>query len=111
MSKKNDFVKIWEKILSKLSENTIIYTLSQNKANEITSIDEEGIYIKTEKGNGFVSKKLIRKAWDNLSKDGVLKRDEHIKSTYRSSFITTLFVYLDLAEIVQDKPLIIKIKS
>lgn len=98
ITKKFMFEDLWQKIRTKLEPDMIIYTLKQNKVNEIIEINDSGITVKTEKGIELVGIEMIRKAWENLVKDGVLYRDEHEKSTYRSSFILALFSQFNFIE-------------
>ena len=92
------FEDVWQKIQSKIEPDMIIYTLKQKKANKISELNDSGILVKTERGTELVKVELIRKAWENLVKDGILYRDEHEKSTYRSSFILTLLSQFDFID-------------
>ncbi len=104
------FEDLWQKIQSKFEPNMIIYTLKQKKANEIIEINDSGIIVKTEKGTELVEIEMIRKAWENLVKDGVLYRDEHEKSTYRSSFILGLLSQFNFIETSLKGRICIKLK-
>lgn len=106
-----DFNDFWIKIQKKFDPPITIYTLKQHKANEILEINNEGILVKTEKATKLVKIDLIKKAWTNLIKDGVLYRDEHDKSTYRSSFIITLLSQFDFIDTSSKGRLSIKLKN
>ncbi|KKN57211.1 hypothetical protein LCGC14_0564570 [marine sediment metagenome] len=93
-----NFEELWVKIQKKFEPPITIFTLKQHKANEILEINDNGILVKTEKGNKLVNSELIKKAWKNLVNDGVLYRDEHEKSTYRSSFILSLLSQFDFID-------------
>ncbi|HEC39762.1 hypothetical protein LCGC14_0525800 [marine sediment metagenome] len=88
-----------------------IFTLKQQKANEIFEINDNGILVKTEKGTELVKIQWIKQAWENLVNDGVLYRDEHEKSTYRSSFILSLLSQFDFIEVIRKGRLRIKLKK
>jgi hypothetical protein len=105
-----DFEEFWSILRETFTTPTTIFTLKQQKANEILEINENGIHVKTEKGTELVKIELIKKAWENLIKDGVLYRDEHEKSTYRSSFILSLFSQFDFIEASLKARLSIKLK-
>ena len=90
-----NFKELWDIIIKKFSPLCSIYTLKHNKENEIMEINNEEILVKTEKGTNLVKIKLIEKVWKNLVKDGILYRDDHKKSSYRSSFIFSLLSQFD----------------
>ena len=92
------FNEFWLKIQDKFDPPIEIYTLRQQRANKILEINDNGILVETERGTELVKIELIKKAWDNLVEERVLYRDEHEKSTYRSSFILALFSQLDFIE-------------
>jgi len=85
------FDELWVKIQHTFELPITIFTLKRQKANEILEINDNGILVKTEKGTKLVKIEWIKQAWKNLVNDGILYRDEHEKSTYRSSFILALF--------------------
>ena len=91
----SNFEALWMKTQEKIDPPITIYTLKQHKANEILEINGNGILVKTERGIKLVKIDLIKKAWNNLVRDGILYRDEHEKSTYRSSFILTFLSQFD----------------
>lgn len=105
------FDELWVKIHEKFEPPITIFTLKQQKVNEILEINDSGILVKTEKGTNLVNIELIKKAWENLVKDGVLYRNEHEKSTYRSSFILSLFSQFDFIETSLKGRLSIKLKK
>jgi len=88
-----------------------IFTLKRQKANEILEINDNGILVKTEKGTKLVKIEWIKQAWKNLVNDGILYRDEHEKSTYRSSFILSLFSHFDFIVTSSKGRLSIKLKK
>jgi len=106
-----NFDELWVKIHNKFEPPITIFTLKQQKANEILEINDNGILVKTEKGTKLVKIDLIQKAWTNLVKDGVLYRDEHEKSTYRSSLILSLFSQFDFIDTSSKGRLSIKLKK
>lgn len=89
----------------------IIFTLKQQKANKILEINDNGILVEIEKGTELVKVEMIKKAWENLVKDGVLYADEHEKSTYRSSFILSLFSQFEFIQTSLKGRLSIKLKK
>jgi len=105
------FEDVWQKIQSKFEPDMIIYTLKQNKANKIIELNDSGILVKTERGTELVKIEMIRKAWENLVKDGILYRDEHEKSTYRSSFILTLLSQFDFIDTSSNGRLSIRLRK
>lgn len=105
------FEDVWQKIQSKFEPDMIIYTLKQNKANKIIELNDSGILVKTERGTELVKIEMIRKAWENLVKDGILYRDEHEKSTYRSSFILALLSQFDFIDMNTKGRVSIKLKK
>lgn len=88
-----------------------IFTLKQQKANEILEINDNGILVNTEKGTELIKIGWIKQAWENLVNDSVLYRDEHEKSTYRSSFILSLFSQFDFIDTSSKGRLSIKLKK
>ncbi|MFX0072471.1 MAG: hypothetical protein ACFFAO_15410, partial [Candidatus Hermodarchaeota archaeon] len=110
-SKILSFYEFWVKIQNKFDPPITIYTLRQQKANQILEINDMGILVETEKGTELVKIEMIEKAWENLVKDGVLYRDEHEKSTYRSSFILALFSQFDFIEANTKGRTHVKLKS
>ncbi len=103
------FENIWTIIKEKIKPGVILYSLKQSKSNEIIAISELGITVKTERGTALIYKIDIRKAWCNLVLDGVLIRDEHEKSTYRSSFMLMLFSQFDFVIVINKPRLSIKL--
>lgn len=92
------FEDLWTKIRNRFEPPITIFTLKQEKPNEILEINDTGIIVKTEKSTELVKIELIKKAWENLVNDRILYRDEHEKSTYRSSFILALFSKFEFIE-------------
>ncbi len=105
----SDFETIWEILMNILSPGTVIYTLKGNKPNEIVKFGDIGITVRTEGPYKIITKILIKKAWENLVNDGILYQKDHEKSTYRSSFILTLFSQLDFVNIIREGPLCVKL--
>ncbi len=93
-----NFDELWVKIQQKFEPPMTIFTLKQQRVNEILEINDNGILVKTEKGTELVKIKWVKQAWKNLVIDGVLYRDEHEKSTYRSSFILSLLSQFDFID-------------
>ncbi|MFX1490485.1 MAG: hypothetical protein ACFFBI_15145 [Promethearchaeota archaeon] len=106
-----DFEDIWKEIVEICSRKTTIYTIKQEKPNKILECSDFGIKVETEKGTDIIPKEQIEQAWSFLVQDGELKRDEHKKSTYRSSFIIPLFIELEMVDLKSKTPLIIKLKK
>ena len=97
-TKKLRFEDIWAKIRIIFEPPIAIFTLKQQKPNEILEINDAGIIVKTDKSTELVKIELIKKAWENLVTDRILYRDEHERSTYRSSFILALFSQFEFIE-------------
>jgi len=105
------FDDFWNEIYLNFVPPVSIFTLGQGKQNIIVKVKNSVIFVKTEKGTKVVSKRLIKQAWINLNKDGILRLSEHEKSTYRSSFILALFAEFDFIEINEGKNLSISLKD
>jgi len=105
------FDELWVKIQHTFEPPITIFTLKRQKVNEILEINDIGFLVKTEKGTKLVKIEWIKQAWENLVNDGVLYRDEHEKSSYRSSFIFSLFSQFDFIETSSKGRLSIKLKK
>lgn len=105
------FDELWVKIQRAIEPPITIFTLKRQKANEILEINDFGILVKTEKGTKLIKKEWIKQAWENLVNDGVLFRNEHEKSSYRSSFILSLFSRFNFIETSTKGRLSIKLKK
>ena len=110
-SKPLSFDEFWAIIQDKFQPPMTIFTLRKQKANEILEISDDGILVKTEKGTKLVKIEWVKQAWENLVKDGVLYRDEHEKSSYRSCFILYLFSHFEFIEASLKGRLSIKLKK
>ena len=97
--------ELWSIIINKFTLPYSIYTIKHNKENKIIEINNKGIMVKTEKGIDLIKIELIEKAWENLVKDRILYRDDHKKSTYRSSFIFALFSHFKFIKINDTAPI------
>jgi len=106
-NRRDNFEQAWAILKGILREKKVIYTLKRKKANNIINVDDSGIEVQTEKGFDKIGIDLIKHAWINLVNEGELARDEHEKSTYRSSFILALFSELPWIKIKKAKKLVI----
>ncbi len=108
--KKYSWDRIWPLLKKNALKNNKIETLSSSqKINEIIDISTKGITVQTEKSTKMISILKIRQAWDNLVHDGILYRNDHEKSTYRSSFVFALFTLLPFIIVNPNPPLSIKL--
>ena len=107
----SDFENFWATIKNILPPGSVIFTLKENKPNEIVKVGDIGITVRTEGSPKIITKDLIKKAWHNLVNDGILYQRDHEKSTYRSSFILTLFSQLDFVNIIREGPLCVRLDS
>ncbi len=73
-------------------------------------MDDSGIMVQTDKGENFIPIGKIEIAWQNLVSEESLKRNEHEKSTYRSSFILALFSQLTFIEVNLNPPISLRVK-
>jgi len=104
-----NFNQIWIQLRKILMNESIIYTLKQKKPNIIVDIDDFGITVETEKGTDKIGINKIEDAWFNFASEKSLERNNHAKSTYRSSFILALFAKLPFVKIHKTPGLTIKI--
>ena len=102
---KLEFEWIWSEIKTRVKKGESIYSLSEDRPNKIKEINEKGIKVKTDSGEGFVSIDKIKHAWKNLVQDGILYQFNHEKATYRSSFMLALFSELPIVEKREDPAL------
>lgn len=103
--KKLEFEWFWSEIKTRVKTGENIYTLSEDRPNKITEINEKGIKVKTESGERFISIDKIKHAWKYLAHDGILYQFNHEKATYRSSFMLALFSELPIVEKREDPAL------
>jgi len=107
----SDFNYVWEQLKEIILDKKIIYTLKQNKPNKIIGMDNKGITVQTEKGENLIAIHLIEDAWHYFIREGSLERNDHEKSTYRSSFMLALFSQLPFVEVDKSPPLSLRIKT
>ncbi|HEC37774.1 MAG TPA: hypothetical protein ENI29_06025 [bacterium] len=106
----SDFNYTYEKLKEIIQDKKIIYTLKQKKPNKIIRMDNKGITVQTEKGEDLITIKHIEDAWNIFIQEGILERNAHEKSTYRSSFMLALFSQLPFVE-VNKNPLSLRINT
>ena len=102
---------MWEHLNEIILEKKIIYTLKQNKPNKIIGMDNKGITVQTEKGENLIAIHMIEDAWHYFIREGSLERNDHEKSTYRSSFMLALFSQLPFVEVDKSPPLSLRLKT
>lgn len=107
----SDFNYVWEQLKEIILDMKIIYTLKQNKPNKIIGMDNRGITVQTEKGEDLITIHQIEDAWHYFIREGSLERNDHEKSTYRSSFMLALFSQLPFVEVDKNPPLSLRIKT
>ena len=107
----SDFNYVWEQLKEIIIDKKIIYTLKQNKPNKIIGMDNRGITVQTEKGEDMITISQIEDAWYYFIREGTLERNDHEKSTYRSSFMLALFSQLPFVDIDKGPPLSLRIKT
>lgn len=106
----SDFNYVWEQLKEIIHDKKIIYTLKQNKPNKIIRMNNRGITVQTEKGEDLIAIHQVEDAWHNFISEGSLERNDHEKSTYRSSFMLALFSQLPFVEVDKSPPLSLRIK-
>lgn len=94
-----DFNLIWSQLKEKVSSNPIIFTIKKKKRNEIIEFKDSGVIVKTEKGLDSIPLKDIEIAWNNFIEKEELNQDDHQLSSYRSSFILSLFSQLEYVRV------------
>ena len=107
----SDFNYVWEQLKEIIIVKKIIYTLKQDKPNKIIRMDDRGITVETERGEDLIAIHLIEDAWHSLIREGSLERNDHEKSTYRSSFMLALFSQLPFVDVDKNPPLSLRIKT
>ena len=100
-----DFNLIWSQLKEKVSSNPIIFTIKKKKRNEIIELKDTEVIVKTEKGIDKIPMSDIKNAWYNFVEKEELFQDDHQLSTYRSSFILSLFSQLDYVNIKSEPKL------
>ena len=100
-----DFNLIWSQLKEKVSSNPIIFTINKKKRNEIIELKDTEVIVKTEKGIDKIPMSDIKNAWYNFVEKEELFQDDHQLSTYRSSFILSLFSQLDYVNIKSEPKL------
>jgi len=106
-----DFNYVWEQLKDIILDKKTIYTLKQNKPNKIIGIDNRGITVQTEKGEDLIEIHQVEDAWHYFIREGTLERNDHEKSTYRSSFMLALFSQLPFVEVNKSPPLSLRVKT
>ena len=107
----SNFNYVWEQLKEIIMDKKTIYTLKQNKPNKIIRMENRGITVETEKGEAFIAVHLIEDAWHSFIREGSLERNDHEKSTYRSSFMLALFSQLPFVEVDKGPPLSLRLKT
>jgi len=100
-----DFDFIWNQLKEKLSSNSILFTPKKKKRNEIIELKDTEIVVKTEKGIDKIPLSDIENAWYNFIEKEELYQDDHQLSTYRSSFILSLFSQLEYVRVKSEPKL------
>lgn len=106
-----DWNRVKETLLNQLQKDPKIYTLKTKKVNIVENIEENGLKVSTEKGTRIIEFESIKKAYKHLLQDGKLSLDDHLKSTYRSSFICALLAKLDWVEVEIYPKVLLKLKK
>lgn len=101
----------------------VVKTLSTNKPNWITKVDDQGVYIETDASrekfnNGKKSEaaelltfKYISSAWEELIDNRVASADDFTRTRGRSSFLMALLNQLPFVEVQHSNPLKIALKE
>ncbi len=114
-----------EKILFELAKRTsVVKTLSSNKPNWITKVDENGIYVETEVSrqkhqNGektnpwdVISFDFITTAWQEFVSQRTANANDFVKTRGRTSFLMAFFAELPFVEVVtKDQSAAIQLKE
>ena len=98
--KKISFEKIWNDLGEVLDEEKTIHTLAKNCPNEIIDIDNDGIWVMTEKSSPNseqVPRWMFKRAIEYLIEHGSLSNSTLVKSlnVKRSSFVMAALSRLD----------------
>ena len=113
--KKLSFKKIWNDLIEIFDEGEVIYTLARKCPNEITSVDNDGIWVMTEKSSPnseLVPKWMFEKAiiylieYGNMSNDTLLNQF----NVKRSSFVMAALSRLEYID-YETNPLRIYLKN
>ncbi len=114
-----------EKLFIELGKQLdVVKTLSSNKPNWITKVDENGLYVETEASrlkyqNGekenpwdIISFDFINEAWQEFIQKGTATANDFVKTRGRTSFLMAFFAELPFVEVVKkDQSLAIKLKK
>ena len=100
-----DFNFVWNQLKENLSSNSILFTLKKKQRNEIIELRDTEIIVKTEKGIDKIPLSDIENAWYNFVEKEELYQDDHQLSTYRSSFILSLFSQLEYVRVKSEPKL------
>jgi DNA-binding HxlR family transcriptional regulator len=101
--------EIWPQLKHIMQHQGYIETITQKKRNDIITITETEITIRTEKSTENVPVEMLKDAWYYLTADGTLAQNEYEKATYRSAFVVALFSQLPAVRIISTHPVIIAI--
>lgn len=90
--KKLSFQEVWNDLIDVLDREKVIYTLAIRRYNKITGIDNDGIFVMTEKSSPNsepVPKGMFEKAITYLIEHGSLSNDTLLNelNVMRSSFV------------------------
>ena len=86
-----NFNLIWNQLKEIFSSDAVLFTLQKKKRNEIIELNDVEVIVKTEKGIDKIPLSDIENTWYNFIEKGELYQDDHQLSTYRSSFMLSLF--------------------
>ena len=98
--KELSFQKVWHDLINVLNRERIIYTLARRRTNKITDIDNEGIWVMTEKSSPnseLVPKCMFETAITHLIEHNTLSNTTLLDElrVMRSSFVMAALSRLD----------------
>ena len=101
------FAKIWNDLVDIFDEKKVIHTLSRNCPNEITSFDNDGIWVMTKKSSPkseHVPKWMFETAITYLIEHGSLTNNNLLNelNVKRSSFVLAALSQLDYVDFESD---------
>ncbi|MHA1336638.1 MAG: winged helix-turn-helix transcriptional regulator [Promethearchaeota archaeon] len=105
-----DFSAIWKKFKRLITGDNKIYTLKKNKLNRIIEIDDNKIIVQTEKGIDKISYQQLEEIWHKFVDKEKLFQSDYENSSYRSSFVLSLFSKLPFVKINKETPLSIELE-
>jgi hypothetical protein len=102
-----NFEKVWNDLIDVLEKHPIIHTLVRRKPNRVTSIDEDGIWVITERStpdSHLVPKWMFREAIVHLMKHSELSNLTLLNTlnVKRSSFVLAALSKLDYIDYKTD---------